>query len=662
MLVARPSPSVLRAAVMARDRAGLAGDRPAAAGGAGAGRGDAGAARSGIPTLASDAGFAHVGAGDGCAAVARAGLGGALRRRHVPAGDRRGGGDRRGAHLVTAPVIAAISGRVSLVAMPGERARRTGGRAGDSARASRRRRSRPWWLGAARGVRAAGRLAVPLAGRGWPTTSVRCRVPPCRGRAGCPAGSRCSPSPVGLVLLVRRAGLTRLAGGCRAARPAGADPGAARGSRVAAAGWEMVACDVGQGDALVLSRRAGGGGRDRCRARRRCRSTRACAICTSTRSPLLVFTHYHLDHVGGIAGVLHDRPGRARHRRAAARPGERRRAGARRACAARAGRDHSRCRARRSPSGRAAGRARPADAFHGTPLGPEQLLARAAGDHRCAARASCCPATPRSRPSDALLDAGTDLRADVLKVPHHGSAYSDPAFLAAVHARVGVISVGAAQRLRPPVARCCCSELARLGVPVRRTDQDGDVAVVGSGAGLATVVRHEHRVSRHGRPPVLAERPDGARRARRCAVPGWAHASPGSSSRSASTSCPTRCRRSSCSSVTRNCSSAAPSARSPPCCAAPSPRIETDRARRREIDGRSCTNCSGPRCSASRGWSSSAAAQDVRTAALAVLAPYLEHAGRRHDDRACTTPAARRARPCSRPRARPVRSRSRAPS
>ena len=55
----------------------------------------------------------------------------------------------------------------------------------------------------------------------------------------------------------------------------------------------------------------------------------------------------------------------------------------------------------------------------------------------------------------AMLSAHTDLRADVLKVPHHGSAYSDPDFLAAVHARVGVISVGLAQRLRPSLAACC---------------------------------------------------------------------------------------------------------------------------------------------------------------------------------------------------------------
>ena len=43
---------------------------------------------------------------------------------------------------------------------------------------------------------------------------------------------------------------------------------------------------------------------------------------------------------------------------------------------------------------------------------------------------------------DDLLRAGTDLRADILKVPHHGCAYSDPAFLQAVHAKLALITVG----------------------------------------------------------------------------------------------------------------------------------------------------------------------------------------------------------------------------
>ena len=42
----------------------------------------------------------------------------------------------------------------------------------------------------------------------------------------------------------------------------------------------------------------------------------------------------------------------------------------------------------------------------------------------------------------AILATGDDLRADVLKVPHHGSAQQDPTFIAATNARLALISAG----------------------------------------------------------------------------------------------------------------------------------------------------------------------------------------------------------------------------
>ena len=41
-----------------------------------------------------------------------------------------------------------------------------------------------------------------------------------------------------------------------------------------------------------------------------------------------------------------------------------------------------------------------------------------------------------------LLRCGADLRADVLKMPHHGSARQEPAFFAATGARVAIASAG----------------------------------------------------------------------------------------------------------------------------------------------------------------------------------------------------------------------------
>jgi competence protein ComEC len=90
-----------------------------------------------------------------------------------------------------------------------------------------------------------------------------------------------------------------------------------------------------------------------------------------------------------------------------------------------------------------------------------------------------------------LLASGLDLHADVLKVPHHGSAYSDPAFLAAVHAKVGVISVGAGNDYGLP-SPLLLGELTRLGLPVLRTDRDGDIAVVDRNGSLSSVSRGSH--------------------------------------------------------------------------------------------------------------------------------------------------------------------------
>jgi competence protein ComEC len=76
----------------------------------------------------------------------------------------------------------------------------------------------------------------------------------------------------------------------------------------------------------------------------------------------------------------------------------------------------------------------------------------------------------------ALTHANLDLRADVLKVAHHGSAYQDVAFLDAVDASIAVISVGAGNDYGHPSPELVV-ELQRLGMRVLRTDADGAVAI-----------------------------------------------------------------------------------------------------------------------------------------------------------------------------------------
>ncbi len=82
----------------------------------------------------------------------------------------------------------------------------------------------------------------------------------------------------------------------------------------------------------------------------------------------------------------------------------------------------------------------------------------------------------------AMIAAGLPLRADVLKLGHHGSSgATSAAFLAAVAPRMAVIQVGAGNPFGHPSAEV----LKRLaGIAVYRTDQRGRVEVVSDGERL----------------------------------------------------------------------------------------------------------------------------------------------------------------------------------
>jgi competence protein ComEC len=80
-----------------------------------------------------------------------------------------------------------------------------------------------------------------------------------------------------------------------------------------------------------------------------------------------------------------------------------------------------------------------------------------------------------------LLDHGVPLASDALKVGHHGSRTSTtPAFLARVAPRVAVISVGADNPFGHPHEGTLAA-LARAGVTVYRTDRDGAVTLATGG-------------------------------------------------------------------------------------------------------------------------------------------------------------------------------------
>ncbi len=254
-------------------------------------------------------------------------------------------------------------------------------------------------------------------------------------------------------------------------------------------GWVMVACDVGQGDGLVLNAGHGAAvvvdtGPDPV-AMARC--LKALDI---RRVPLVVLTHFHSDHVDGLSAVLghypvselevspYDQPsGRYRTVMAMARandvpisvavPGERRRLGSLAwvVLGPPPATDHG-----VGDSGSAPNNASVVLLLH---VGGVRILL--AGD-----------AEPQEE--DAIMAAHPNLRVDVLKQPHHGSAGLDPAFLAATHAAVSLISVGADNPYGHPAPRTL-GWLRDLHIATYRTDLDGDVAVVHDAGGAAIVTQ-----------------------------------------------------------------------------------------------------------------------------------------------------------------------------
>jgi competence protein ComEC len=193
------------------------------------------------------------------------------------------------------------------------------------------------------------------------------------------------------------------------------------------------------------------------------------------RVPLLVLTHFHLDHVGGLAGVLH----RRQVGRVVTSPLSEPVSGHRLVSDLLAGRGLA-----LEPVG--AGAAFQVGPIRLEVLGPLRQYSDTRSDPNnssvvlratVAGERILLPGDAEVEAQDDLLASGADLRADVLKVPHHGSAYSDPAFLQAVHARLALITVGLNNDYGHP-SPLLLAALARLGVPARRTDTDGDIAVV----------------------------------------------------------------------------------------------------------------------------------------------------------------------------------------
>ena len=94
-----------------------------------------------------------------------------------------------------------------------------------------------------------------------------------------------------------------------------------------------------------------------------------------------------------------------------------------------------------------------------------------------------------------LLARALDLHADVLKVGHHGSAYaSSPAFVAAVHPRIAVISVGRHNTFGHP-APSTLATLRRAGARTFRTDECGAVSIDAEALTVHTILDCDARAA-----------------------------------------------------------------------------------------------------------------------------------------------------------------------
>jgi competence protein ComEC len=258
-------------------------------------------------------------------------------------------------------------------------------------------------------------------------------------------------------------------------------------------GWLLTMCDVGQGDGIVLSTDAPG---------------EAVVVDTGpepaamdacldglgvTTIALLVITHLHADHVGGLAGAIQGR------RVDAIAIGPDRSAPAALRDIADAARDLGAPVVAVTPGGRwQADGLRldvlgPTRRFVGTDSDPnnDSVVLRATHDG-----VRMLLAGDIERPAQqALLDSGVDLRAEVLKQPHHGSSKLLSQFVDAVGAEVAVIGVGVDNDYGHPSPAALQRDRDAGIATILRTDTDGDVQIVGSDAGLGTIARGPRRAT-----------------------------------------------------------------------------------------------------------------------------------------------------------------------
>ncbi|MFC0532637.1 ComEC/Rec2 family competence protein [Phytohabitans kaempferiae] len=482
VILARPSPSVVRAGAMgAIGLIALAGGRPRAA---------VPALATAVtvlvlwdPELAGNAGFA-------LSALATAGLlllaprwRDALRRRGVPAGAAEALAVPAAAQFACGPVVAGLSGSVSLVAIPANLLAVPAIAPATLLGVGAAIASPIWPAGA--------EFAAWLGG--WPAWWL---VLVARYGARVPSGNLPWPDGVlGALLLgglsvvflvaARRRLVRRLTAIFAVAVVIGALPVRLVAPGWPPAGWFVAVCSVGQGDtvlvpvapgqAVVVDAGPEPAAADRCLRRHKVRTV-----------PLLAITHFHADHMGGLDGVLRGRSVGAVVTTSWPEPAYGRELVLRAATA------------RRVPVAEvAAGWSRVLGQVRVEVVGPPHELRGTRSDpnnNSLVVRISVgglsvlLTGDAESEEQRALLErvGPAGLRAHVLKVAHHGSAYQDGEFLDAVDPALALVSVGVDNGYGHPSASVL-GRLTRGGAQVLRTDLDGDLAAVRTASGQLAV-------------------------------------------------------------------------------------------------------------------------------------------------------------------------------
>jgi len=216
--------------------------------------------------------------------------------------------------------------------------------------------------------------------------------------------------------------------------------------------WQIANCDVGQGDSMVVN--LGG--------------HRAIVIDTGTdpiaedrclhqlgvkKIELLILTHVHADHVGGLDGAIRDRT-------VAAQWFGNVRAGTRATFTS----DRGPVRVEVLwPQGQWADEqiSDPNNSSIAIVLRTPDFSLFAGGDMEPLTQAQITPLVGR---------------VDIYKVSHHGSKFQDESFTRALSPTISIISVGAGNTYGHPAPETIQS-LTRLGSRVLRTDLDGDIAI-----------------------------------------------------------------------------------------------------------------------------------------------------------------------------------------